>query len=216
MKKKEENELQKRIRLYNKYRVGRAWLDINERVGFLDIEASNLAATFGIIYTYCLLDQQTNKLYKSSVTFKELYNGVYDKALIKRLIKDLSHFDRVVVHYGGDRRFDIPFIRTRLVYWGIKNFPLYKAKSISDTWVILRNKFKLHSNRLGTACDFFSIEAKNHPMKPEIWAEMVTGNRKRMEHCLNYIMRHNIEDVNSLKQLYNKIQQYSNRANTSI
>lgn len=186
-----------------------------EKIGFLDIEASNLSATFGIVLTYCIGNNENNNIIKRQIEYKDWYAGRQDQMLMKQFIKDAENFDRFVVHYGGDRRFDIPFLRTRCVFWGL-DFPEYKAMSISDTWVMLKNKFKLHSNRLETACTFYDIENKGHKMQPSIWAKLLTGNPKLWHPAMKYILVHNIEDVVSLKKLYLLINRYSNNAKTSI
>src|SRR5512135_2087885 len=166
------------------------------KIGFADIEASNLTATFGIVYTYCI-KELNGKVLKRAISLADLYNGVYDKNLIARFIEDTHEFDRLVWHYGTDKKFDLPFLRTRAVKWGLP-FPEHKCLYVSDTHPILRNKFKLHSNRLETACDFFDIPSKEHKLKPDIWLEMITGNKKRMKHAIDYILTHNVEDVVSL------------------
>ena len=193
------------------------WNKLNgtiERIGFADIEASNLTATFGIVYTYCIKELD-GKLIKRAISLDDLYTGKFDKNLIASFIDDTKQFTRLVFHYGNDRRFDLPFLRTRAVKWGLP-FPEYKCINVSDTYPILRNKFKLHSNRLETACDFFDIPAKAHKLNPEIWLNMITGNRKLMKKAIDYILIHNIEDVVSLEMLWKKISKFIKVGQTSI
>ena len=185
-----------------------------ERVGFCDIEASNLVATFGIAYTYCI-KPAGGEIIGRSIGLRDLYNGIYDKRLIQQFIEDAKNYDRLIFHYGENGRFDIPFLRTRAVLWGLK-FPEYKCQYVSDTYPILKNKFRLHSNRLETACDFFGIDSKGHKLKPDIWLKMITGNKKLMKQALDYIMVHNKEDVVSLELLWNKISKYTRIGKTSI
>lgn len=187
---------------------------IGERVGFLDIEASNLNAPFGIIYTYCI-KELGGKLYSRAVTVEELHNSQYDKPLIKQFIKDATNFERLIVHFGSDRKFDIPMLRSRAELWKLP-FPEYKFCYVSDSWAILKNKFKLHSNRLEAACDFFDIPSKQHKLKPKIWLMMITGNRQLMQKAIDYIMKHNVEDVISLEKLWKRIYKYTKLSNTSI
>lgn len=185
-----------------------------DKIGFLDIESSNLKATFGIVYTYAIKELD-GKLYQGSVSIKDLRNAEYDKNLLKKLIDDLQHFSRVIGHYFTDYRFDLPFLRTRAVKWGL-DFPEYKFMSANDTYSVLKAKFKLHSNRMETACEFFDIPAKGHKMKPDIWLKMITGNPKLMKQALAYIMKHNIEDVYSTEALWKRIEKYSLKGNRSI
>lgn len=185
-----------------------------EVLGFTDIEASNLVATFGICYTYCILSSR-GELIKRTISLDDLYNGLYDKLLVQQFIVDAAKFDRLVFHYGENRRFDLPFMRTRAVYWKL-SFPEYKSNFVSDTYPILKNRFRLHSNRLETACDFFGIPSKGHKLKPSVWLKMITGNKKLMKEALKYILTHNIEDVYSLKALWDKTNKYARIGRTSI
>jgi hypothetical protein len=87
---------------------------------------------------------------------------------------------------------------------------------VGDTHPILRNKFKLHSNRLETACDFFNIPAKQHKLNPDVWLKMITGNKKLMSEAISYILQHNAEDVLSLEKLWKKISKFTRLGKTSI
>lgn len=192
---------------------------IIEKIGFADIEASNLKATFGIVYTYCIKAEDTEKekgkMIKRTISVKDLYNGIFDKNLLLQFIEDAQEFDRLIFHYGGDFQFDLPFLRTRAVKWGLP-FPKHKTMCVSDTYPILKKKFKLHSNRLETACGFFDIPAKEHKLNPEVWLDMLTGNPKKMKKSLAYILKHNEEDVISLEMLWQRIKPYVRLSNTSI
>jgi uncharacterized protein YprB with RNaseH-like and TPR domain len=185
------------------------------KIGFADIEASNLAATFGIAYTYCIKELD-GKLIKRAISLDDLHNAKYDKNLIAHFIEDSKQFSHLIWHYGGfNRAFDVPFLRTRAVKWGLP-FPEHKCLFVGDTYPILRNKFKLHSNRLETACDFFDIPSKGHKMNPDIWLKMITGNKKLMQKAIDYILIHNVEDVISLEMLWKKISKYTKLGKMSI
>lgn len=183
---------------------------INERIGFFDIEASNLKATFGYMFCYCIKELD-GKIIANSVTQKEILNYDFDKRLMKELCADLRKFDRIVVQYGSDYKFDLPFVRTRAVHYGL-DFPLYKEINVTDTHSILKAKFKLHSNRLETACQFFDIEAKGHKLEPVIWNKALAGDPK----SLDYILTHCKEDVVSLEEVYKRICDYVAEGKRSI
>jgi len=185
-----------------------------ERIGFADIEASNLTATFGITYTYCI-KELGGDLIKRAISLTDLHKGEFDKNLIAQFISDASNFTHLIWHYGTDRRFDLPFLRTRAVKWGLP-FPEYKCMYVADTYPILKNKFKLHSNRLETACDFFDIPAKKHKLNSDIWLNMITGNKELMQKSLDYILVHNVEDVLSLEALWKKISKFTRMGKNSI
>jgi len=185
-----------------------------EKVGFADIETTNLVATYGICLTYCIKEAD-GPIIKRSITLKDLYDGVFDRNLLKQFCEDAVKFDRLIFHYGNDRRFDMPFLRTRCELFGL-NFPQPGMLLISDTYPVLRNKMRLHSNRLQTACDFFGIESKGHKLTPEIALSMFTGNKKKMAAALRYYMVHNVEDVIATEKLWKRIGKYTRITNTSV
>jgi uncharacterized protein YprB with RNaseH-like and TPR domain len=183
-------------------------LEEGEKIGFLDIETSNLKADFGIIFSYCI-KEHGGKILGRSLTKEELLNEVYDKELLKECNEDMRKFDKVVGYYST--KFDIPYLRTRSTYWKL-DFPVYKEVKHTDVYYIIKNKFNLHRNRLETACDFFSIEAKTHPLMANIWFRAMVGDKK----ALSFIFSHNKEDVVSLEKLYDLTIKYAYPCNKSI
>lgn len=181
---------------------------IKERIGYLDIEASNLDANFGIVLSYCI-KEENGKIYERAITKQELSSGVFDQDIVRQCVEDMKRFDRLVYHYGT--RFDIPFLRTRCVYWNTY-FPLFKEIKGTDTYPILKYKFKLHSNRLEAACEFFGIPSKGHRLSPNIWIKALSGDKK----SIRWILDHNREDVISLESLYSRIGEHSNAVKGSI
>lgn len=183
--------------------------NIKEKVGFLDIETSNLKMNMGIVFSYAI-KEDGGKIYGRSITPREARKrGEQDKALMIDCVRDMRRFDRLVVHYGV--RFDIPSIRTKCIKHGV-DFPLYKEIQVSDTWSILKYKFNLHRNRLETACDYFDIPSKGHRLNADVWIGALGGNKKD----LDYIFTHNKEDVISLEALWNRISPYINKGVRSI
>lgn len=169
------------------------------KIGFLDIETYGLSfsANQGIMLTYYIKEYHKKKYYCNKIKLKDLRSKHKDKNLMKQFVKDLKQFDRVITYYGS--RFDIPYVRTRALKWNL-DFPLYKYITHKDVYYIIRNKFKFRYNSLGQACSFFGIDGKNH-LKPEIWLDAITGNRK----SLGYIYTHNKYDVDILEKLYDKV-----------
>ena len=183
---------------------------IPEVIGFLDIEASNLHATFGYIFSYCI-KQLDDKLIARIITPADIRTGRFDKNLIKNFIEDSKEFDRMIVYWGKDRRYDVPFLRTRAVFWE-HDFPTYRELFVTDVYDIVKAKLRLHRNKLQTACDFFDIPSKGHRLKPEIWQTAMAGDKK----ALDYILEHNKEDVYSLESLWKKLERFVRKSKTSI
>jgi len=188
---------------------------IYEKIGFLDIESGgSLTGEFGYVFSYCIKEFGKNKIYKRVIKPEEIKNKhIRDKNVIKQFCNDVRQFDVIVVYYGKDyrNRHDLPFLRTRAVKWGIKNFPLWKEKHVIDVYDIIRNKFKLYKNRMEDACRVFNISCKAHPLNPDVWQDALTGDTK----ALNYILTHNIEDVLSLEKLYKKVIMYKETRTTT-
>lgn len=181
---------------------------IKEKLGFLDIETTNLNATYGYVVSYCI------KVYNGEIAGRvlspqEIKRGIYDKQLLKEFCKVCRGYDRLVGYYSS--RFDVPYLRTRSSFWGL-DFPLYKEITHTDIYLIVKNKFKFHSNRLGVVAPFLGISAKSHPMNPEVWFGCARGDKK----SLDYVLKHNREDVVSTEKLWDKINNYARITQTSI
>jgi uncharacterized protein YprB with RNaseH-like and TPR domain len=181
-----------------------------ERIGFLDIEATNLHATFGYAFSYCIKELD-GPIFGRVLTPEEIRRCIFDKKLIEQLCKEIRQFDRIIVYWGKDNRYDIPFIRTRAVYHGC-DFPVYKDLIVNDLYDIVKRKLRLHRNRLETACEFFDIPSKEHRLSPRVWQKAMAGDKKSLE----WILDHNREDVISTEALWKKLEIYVRNPNTSI
>lgn len=183
---------------------------LQEKIGILDIETTSLVATFG--WTLCwAIKELDGPLYWASVTPGEIKKFDFDKRIITDFTKMMKKFDRFVVHWGKDRRHDIPFLRTRAVKHNIP-FPGYGEHYVIDTWDIFKGKFRGHSNRLQAWCEFFDIPAKEHKLSPAIWHRAQVGCQKSLDH----ILEHCKEDVVSTEQVFKKIRHYVREGKTSF
>jgi uncharacterized protein YprB with RNaseH-like and TPR domain len=171
---------------------------LTERLGFIDIESSQLNASFGIILSVCILDDQKT-LFKRVISPEELRKGIFDRVLCEELCKEMRKYDRLIGYYS--ERFDMPFIRTRCLFHKL-DMPLFKEIKHTDLWKIVRNKLKIHSNRLGAVAPFFGIKAKEHPLTPSVWIRALSGDKE----ALDFILTHNIEDVHTTRELYHLLE----------
>jgi len=145
------------------------------------------------------------------LTPTEIRNFTFDKDLIKEMIDDLNKFTRIVVHYGSDSKFDLPFVRSRALKWGF-DFPLYRSIWVHDTWRMSRNKLCLASNRLENIARFFDIPAKAHKLVPSAWQKALAGDSA----SLDWIWEHNKEDVVTLEEVWKKLNLYVPKGKASI
>lgn len=184
-----------------------------ENVGSLDIETSNFSASFGIVVTWCIKEHGGKIIegYLDGEDFNEK-DGFYDKRIIAECVEAMKNFDRLIVYWGRDRRFDIPFLRTRAVSMGIE-FPLYQESIVNDLYDIVKNKFKFGRNSLSAACTQLGIESKETQMSPEMWVRAAIGHDKK---SIQWILQHNREDVISTEKLWDRISNFANTPKSSI
>ena len=170
-----------------------------KRIGYLDIETSNLDADFGIMLCYCIKDGSSNKILEGVLSKKEAIHATApDKRLVEQCIKDMLKFDLIYTFYGT--KFDLKFIRTRAVAMNL-DFPLFGTIKHKDIYYIVKNKFKLHSNRLEVACNELLGHSNKSHFDGNIWRQAVQGDTK----ALGYILSHCQNDVIDLEELRNKI-----------
>ena len=185
---------------------------MEEKIGFLDIETSNLDANWGIILSYCIKDRDSDKIYFEVINEKDIKKYPHDqtdKRIVARIIKDLKQYDRIVTHYG--RRFDIPYIRTRALIMEIP-FPFFGSIQNDDTWCISRKKLKLNSNRLATIEKALLGEGTKTHLEPKYWIAGARGNKR----ALDYILDHNKRDVIALEKIWLKLKDFVSKTNCSI
>jgi len=186
---------------------------IEERIGCLDIETSNLKADFGIVLSWAIKIFDKDELYYDVLTEADLRNSRFDKRMMETLINTLWKLDRVVTWFG--RRFDVPFVRTRALHWKLP-FPTYGMLWHTDAWSIARNKLCLHSNRQGNVARVIQgidIKTKIHPA---IWQTVQFGNRKARREALNYVLEHNERDVLQLEENYRILRQFVKEVRGSL
>jgi len=178
------------------------------KIGYFDIETSNLKANFGIVLSYAIKERGKDKILSSTITKSELVDGTLDKRLVKDCISDMRTFDILMGYYST--KFDIPFIRSRALYWNL-DFPKYGELQHKDIWYMVRHKMSLHSNRLEAACNHLGIKGKTH-LDGTHWVMALTGNEK----ALSYILDHNKYDVIILEKLHNRIKDYARDLTRSL
>jgi uncharacterized protein YprB with RNaseH-like and TPR domain len=178
-----------------------------ERIGFLDIEASNLNADFGIILSYCI--GHADGIIANVIKPTELKSKQTDKRVVQDLLKDLEEFDRVVTYYGT--KYDIPFIRSRALEHKL-TFPDFGTLYHTDVYYWAKAKLCIHRKRLQTVCDFLGIKAKEHPLHGGMWTKALSGCSK----SLDYILTHNMEDVTSLAEVFYTLSPFCPLRNASV
>ncbi len=174
------------------------------KILFFDIEASNLDADFG--KTICFGYKFKGQKYPNSISVLDdpnfLKNNKFNDFYVLKMCSEVfSKADVVCSWYG--KRFDVPFLNTRLLF---NKLPPLPPIIHIDGWEIARYGLKFHSNRLESVSSFLNIEEKTK-LRPEIWSDAISGHKD----SIKYIIEHCLQDVVVLEQAYEKIKPYSMR-----
>jgi uncharacterized protein YprB with RNaseH-like and TPR domain len=169
-------------------------------VGYLDIEASQLDADFGIMYSWVIKYQGQNKYEMGIVTRQEILDGVLDKRVCEDLVTALKKFTLVYTYYGTG--FDIPFIRTRCLMNGVK-FVTRGEVEHRDAYYLARRCLKLHRNSLDNVCATLGIKGKTH-LEGRYWILANSGNPE----ALAYILDHNKADTVILEKVHEVLAEF--------
>jgi len=172
------------------------------RVGYLDIESSDLRADWGYMLTWYIKTEGKNEYYSARIKQSEILSGQFDKRITIELLEALKNYDIVWTHYGSDWRFDVPFIRTRAFAHELQDqLPKRMDLFVKDTYPIVKKKLKLSSNRLANILEILNIKEKKSPVSPKLWQLARIGN----EAALDYVDNHNKRDVQVLEKVHQKI-----------
>ena len=178
-----------------------------EKVGFFDIESSNLTSDYGLVLCYAI--KHEGGLISNSITPQEI-KGSQDKRLLTDLCKDLRKFTRIITWYGT--WFDVPFCRSRAIYHKL-DFPVWKEVYHTDAYLIAKKKLAtIHSKKLKIVAEFYGIPAKKHAINPQVWLKCLSGSQK----ALDFIQIHCEEDVETLRRVWQRMEPYTQLTRTSI
>lgn len=171
-----------------------------------DLETTNLSADFGII----LVGVVKGAGEKPKVFRGDKYPGwktcrSNDSEVVRAIVDELARYDIWVAHNG--QKFDVPFLRTRLMRWGLDQLPVRK---LIDPVQLARNKLRMSWNSLAKVADLLQCNSKTE-VQPDAWLRAsLDGDRKAM----NYIVQHCIEDVLVLEKVVGALKGYASTYNT--
>ncbi len=196
--------------------------NILERKACLDIEAGNLHADFGIMLSWSIKTSGEDNIVYDHITKEDLEDGKYDARLMESLIDTLWEFDRVITHYGNANRFDMPFVRARYLWllsrklYSGERMPGYGEMYQSDTYTMAKKLLAISSRRQNVIANTIQgIDVKT-PIDRDQWLAIQYGNNKQRKAAIEYIVEHNIKDVEQLDENYLRLLPFVNETKTSI
>lgn len=196
--------------------------EIEEVKGAMDIEAGALDADFDICLSWCIKTINKDEIFYDHITKSDLDKGIYDKRIIETLVDTMWKYDRLVLHYGKNRWFDLPFIRARYLWLKARNlyegavFPSYGEMYVSDTFGMAKSLLKISSRRQNSIANVVQGEDIKTKIDKDYWMGIKYGNNKVREAAISYIVDHNIKDCYQLEGNYLALLPFVNETRTSI
>ncbi|KKN55492.1 hypothetical protein LCGC14_0581670 [marine sediment metagenome] len=193
--------LQERRKLHNldNSQAKNAWLLDKSKIGFFDIESSNLDANIGLILCACVKDR--NGEVHTWVAGRDEQGIIDDHQAVVAMRDYLESLDYVCTYYGT--KFDIPFVNTRLIIHGER--PINQIRHI-DLYYTARFKLKMHSNRLVVLLETLFGESEKTRVVGPIWVRALAGDQESVA----YIVDHCQIDVETLGQAFEKLKGFIN------
>ena len=167
-----------------------------------DLECSALTADFGIILAAVVKGANAEpvvfRLDELNKDWKTKRSN--DAPLVRAVADELSKYDILIAHNGVN--FDLPFLRTRMLYHGMKAFP---EKKVIDPVQIARKRLRLSRNTLARVAGI-SGAGKKFYIDSELWIKAtLDGDIKAMD----AIVEHCKQDVALLEGIVHHIKDYS-------
>ena len=187
---------------------------VEERIGYLDIETSNLKANFGIVLTWAIKDGQSDYIYYDHLTPTDVkkYGKTEDKRILETCVETMREFDRIVTHYGQDYQHDIPYLRTRCMMMDVP-FLKYGEIYIADTFPIAKRKMSLSSRRQDVIAEALTSKpSRKSRINTVAWRNAVRGDKEAIAEVLD----HNFRDVLELEENFLAMKPYVKLTNKSI
>lgn len=171
-----------------------------------DLECSSLNADFGILLCAVVKPADGEPMIFRADDHRSWRRGrSCDKALVRAVVDCLESFDVWIAHNG--QRFDVPWLRTRLLKW---NLPPLANRKLIDPVLLARNKLKMSFNSLGQLASLLGCNSKTD-VEPDIWL------KASLEGCktsLDYIVEHCVQDVLVLEEVVTRLKHYSTNLNS--
>jgi uncharacterized protein YprB with RNaseH-like and TPR domain len=174
----------------------------------IDIETFNLSADFGIIFCGVIKEEgKKPKVFRHDHLCKTWKTRRSDDSNVTRVIaEEMSKHPIWIAHNG--KRFDLPYINTRLLRNGMK--PLMAPKVLVDPVELARNKLRMSYNSLDKIAALLGCNSKTE-VDPDVW------NKAAFDGCtksMDYIIAHCIEDVITLEKMVDKLKELSTGFNS--
>lgn len=160
-----------------------------------DIETSTFGFKANSGFILCCGIQEIGKPMKMLVRDNMTPDPLNDKKLAIEISAELSKADVLVGH--NSKWFDLPFINSRLLHWGLPPLPPIAHFDTCDTSY---KKLKI-KNSLEAVGEFLGCKIRKFKVSFDEWVRAYAGNKK----SLAKIVKHCMNDVKLTVEVYNKL-----------
>lgn len=169
----------------------------------LDLETTGFEADYNIILCAVIKPFTIDNNGKHIILRADSYpswdtSRSCDAPICRDLRKEIEKYDIIVAHNGT--RFDVPFMMTRFLKWGIK----WQQPKVLDPVRLSRRYLKLGSNSLKSVTHHFGIMGKTECLGDQ-WMEAKFDRGKSNKKAMDYVVDHCIADVDILEKMTNKV-----------
>jgi len=188
------------------------------KIGYVDIEATNLKAQVGhaLSIVNVVRDVVKDKIIDTrvyQVTKKEMEDSVKkgvmdpDKRIIAEFFEDTVDCDMLVGHwFHGRKRFDMPFLRTRAFLMKIdKTIPNYGYWRFGDTWRLGSQTINAFNNRLGTLGEILGSPVEKTRLSGVQWWLAAHCDKRGMD----YVVDHNVKDCKITYKVHKQLERFN-------
>lgn len=176
------------------------------KVALFDIEATGLRGDFGMILCAVvkpLGSRDTKHVFQLDFDNPDLLNA--EKNMLLEIKECLESFDGSCGYFSS--RYDLPMLRTRMIYHGIK--PIPKQKHLDIYWTVKR-VINTSSRRMERVGDLMRVNANTKlPQKTKLdineWIKVAFSRDKK---SLGYIVQHCINDVDMLEGIIEELRDF--------
>jgi uncharacterized protein YprB with RNaseH-like and TPR domain len=155
------------------------------RIGFFDIETTNLGAIMGRMLVWSIADSWGN-ITTARITDFPQDSVIHDEAIAVALRDELERYD--IICGWNSKLFDVSFLNARLLRWGqrplrqdlMHSDPMYKARQGGYS-------ARIGSSKLDNVAKFFRTPDQKTPLEWDTWNLAAAGSQEAMdkivEHC---------------------------------
>ena len=158
-------------------------------IAFVDIEATSLTADYGSTLVVSV------KPYQSKPKTFVVSQPGHDQKVVREAKEEMEKYDCWVTYYG--RGFDVPFLNTRLLKWGL---PSIEKRPHLDIYFSIQPKLAMSRKSQAQLLGFLGTYEQKMGLSPNVWSEVLHDPR-----AMKTLIARCESDVTGLQAGYDKV-----------